>query len=193
MDLIFAVGLILAVSFVSNVSPFFGASYTLLATLQLNQLGVNPFNFLVIVLVSALGATLAKVAMYFGAFEFKGVIGKNKNVQLIGRNASSSKFYFVLFVTALLPVFPLDDFIYIGAGATGASIGAMAGVTLLAKVLKSALEVAVELTLFAETSQFLGLDSVETTVALSVLFVVMGVGFYKLDWKKAYERVRRRG
>ncbi len=192
MDPFWVLALVLVVSFISNVSPFFGAPYTLLAALQLNLLGATPFNFLAVVLVSAVGATVAKVAMYYGAFEFKGVLGRNRNVQLIGRNSSTPKFYVALFTTALLPIFPLDDFIYIGAGATSASIGAMAGVTLLAKVLKSALEIAVELTILVDVKNVFGFDRIESTVALSLLFVLMGVAFYKLDWKGTYDRLRGR-
>ena len=188
--MLYVVLLVLFVSFISNVSPFFGASYTLLATLQLTLLGPTPFNFAVVVVVSALGATVAKVVMYFGAFGLKGVIGRNRNVQLIGRNSSSRKFYFALFATALLPVFPLDDFIYIGAGASGATLGLMAGVTLVAKVMKSALEIAVELTLLVDVKNVFGFDRLETTIALSAMFVLLGVVFYKLDWRKTYERVK---
>lgn len=188
--LVWTVLFVLVVSFLSNVSPFFGASYTLIATLRLTQIGPSPFNFLVVVVVSAVGATLAKIAIYFGAFELKGIIGKNKNVQLIGRNSTKGKFYLALFVTALLPVLPLDDFIYIGAGASAASIGLMASVTLLAKILKSGFEIAIELTLLNDIKNAFGFQSLDITLVLIAAFLVIGILIYKLDWEKTYRRIR---
>jgi membrane protein DedA with SNARE-associated domain len=183
---------VLIVSFLSNVSPFFGASYTLLATLQLTLIGPSPFNFIVVVLVSAIGATLAKTVIYYGAFELKGIIGKNKNVQLIGRNSTKRKFYLALFVTALLPVLPLDDFIYIGAGASGASLSLMALVTLLAKVLKSGFEIAIELTILKDIGQAFGFDRLDITLALIAVFLVIGILIYQVDWEKTYRRITNR-
>ncbi len=176
----------------SNVSPFFGASYTLLATLQLTLIGPSPFNFLVVVVVSAVGATLAKTVIYFGAFELKGVIGKNKNVQLIGRNASRREFYIALFLTALLPVLPLDDFIYIGAGASAASLSLMSLVTLLAKILKSGFEIAIELTLLNSIGKAFGFQRLDITIVLIAVFLVIGILIYRVDWEKAYQRIRPR-
>lgn len=182
--------LVLGVSFLSNVSPFFGASYTLLATLQLTLLGFTPYNFALVVVVSAAGATLAKMVIYFGAFGFKDILLRNKNVQLIGRNSGRGTFYLVLFATALMPILPLDDFIYIGAGASSASLAAMSGVTLLAKVVKSALEVALEFTILADIGQAFGFHRLDATLALSAVFLLVGIGIYKLDWEKLYRRLR---
>ena len=184
---------VLVVSFLSNVSPFFGASYTLLATLQLTLIGASPLNFLVVVVVSAVGATLAKVVIYFGAFGLKGIIGGNKNIRLIGRNSSTGKFYLALFVTALLPVLPLDDFVYIGAGASSASIGLMTSVTLLAKILKSGFEVAMELTILRDLIGVFGFHRLDITIVLVALFLALGILVYQLDWEEMFNRVRRKG
>ncbi|HEV2225230.1 MAG TPA: hypothetical protein VGR56_00335 [Nitrososphaerales archaeon] len=192
MDILWVVIFVLGVSFLSNVSPFFGASYTLLATLQLTLIGPSPYNFLVVVVVSAVGATLAKTVIYFGAFELKGVIGKNKNVQLIGRNATRREFYIALFVTALLPVLPLDDFIYIGAGASAASLSLMSLVTLLAKILKSGFEIAIELTLLSDIGKAFGFQRLDITIVLVGVFLVIGILVYRVDWEKTYQRFRPR-
>ena len=190
--LVWALAVVLVVSFLSNVSPFVGASYTLLATLYLNLVGFTPFNFLLIVVVSAIGATLAKVVIYFGAFGFRGILVRNKNVRLIGRYSNRDAFYLVLFATALLPVFPLDDFIYIGAGATSATLGLMSIVTLTAKVLKSGAEIALEYTLLRDLSQLLGLHATELTIVLTAAFICIGVLLYKVDWESTYARLRGR-
>ncbi|MBI3859343.1 MAG: hypothetical protein HY296_03770 [Thaumarchaeota archaeon] len=186
MDPLVSALLILAVAFLSNVSPFFGASYTLFATLQLIQLGQSPSNFLLVVGFSAVGATAAKVVMYYGAFGFRGALTRNRNVQLIGRNSSRRVFYLVLFATALLPVLPLDDFIFIGAGATRASLGRMSAVTLLAKSIKSTFEIAIEVTILGDIGGAFGFNDTQATIALGVVFLLVGVAIYKVDWASLF-------
>ena len=175
--------LILLVSFVSNITPFFGASYTFFATLDLLLLGFTPANFLLVVAVSALGAALGKLVIYYGAFGLRRFLVGNRNVRLIGRNASSHTFYAVLFVTAFIPVLPLDDFIYIGAGATSVSLHWMAVVTFGAKLLKSGAEIAVEFTVLKEIIQAFTFSNIGLTVAVTVGFMVLGIIVYRLDWE----------
>ena len=189
--LLWAVIFVLIVSFLSNVSPFVGASYTLLTTLQLTLLGLTPFNFALLVFVSAVGATLAKAVIYAGSFGLRGFLVRNKNVRLIGRYSKRDSFYVALFVTALLPVFPLDDFVYIGAGATSAPLGLMSLVTFTAKLLKSAVEIWLEYAVLGDLSRLLGLQRLDLTLALTAVFVVTGVAAYKLDWEAMYRRLRK--
>jgi len=180
---------VLVVSFLSNVSPFAGASYTLLATLQLTFLGFTPFNFLTVVVISAIGATLAKVVVYYGALGFRGFLLKNKNVRLIGQSSKSETFYLVLFLTALLPVFPFDDYIYIGAGATSASLGLMSLITLSAKFVKSGVEVALEFTILRDLAATFGYHSIDLTIALTAAFIVIGILVYQVDWEATYRKL----
>ena len=191
--LIWILAVVFAVSFLSNVSPFVGASYTLLATLYLTLVGPTPFNFVAVAVVSALGATMAKMVIYFGAFGFKGILLRNKNVRLIGRYSSTDAFYLVLFVTALLPVFPFDDYIYIGAGAVSASLRLMLGVTLLAKIVKSVAEIALEYTLLRSLSDLLGIHRLDLTLLLTAAFIIIGIVVYKVDWEAVYSRLRGKG
>lgn len=191
--LIWILAVVFAVSFLSNVSPFVGASYTLLATLYLTLVGPTPLNFVAVAIVSAIGATTAKVVIYVGAFGFKGLLLKNKNVRLIGRYSSTGPFYLALFVTALLPVFPFDDYIYIGAGAASASLRQMLGVTLLAKVAKSVAEIALEYTILRGLSNLLGLHRLDLTLLLAAAFVIIGIVVYKVDWEAVYDRIRGKG
>jgi hypothetical protein len=188
--LIWVLAVVFAVSFLSNVSPFVGASYTLLATLYLTLIGPTPFNFVAVAIVSAIGATVAKAVIYFGAFGFKGVLLKNKNVRLIGKYSSTDAFYLALFVTALLPVFPFDDYIYIGAGAVSASLRLMLGVTLLAKVAKSVAEIALEYTILRSLSNLFGIHRLDLTLLLTAAFIVIGIVVYKVDWEAAYDRLK---
>jgi len=190
--LVWILGVVFVVSFLSNVSPFVGASYTLLATLYLTLVGPTPFNFVAIVIVSAIGATAAKVVIYFGAFGLRGMLLKNRNVQLIGRYSTSEAFYLVLFISALLPVFPFDDYIYIGAGAVSASLGFMSAVTLVAKMVKSGVEIALEFTILRDLSNLLGFHRFDLTLLLTAVFLVIGIGVYTIDWERLYKRTTGR-
>lgn len=187
--LLWAAAFVLVTSFLSNVSPFVGASYTLIATLELTVLGFDPTTFLLVVIASAVGATAAKVVIYYGAFGFKGFLQRNRNVMLIGRYTMSGPFYLVLFVAAILPVFPFDDFLFIGAGATSASIGLISAVTLAAKVAKSFAEIWLEFTVLSGLAGALGTGSVYVTGGLTVAFIAIGVAVYKVDWEKLAARV----
>ena len=191
--LLLAVVFVLVVSFLSNVSPFVGASYTLIATLYFTSIGPTPLNFAVIVVVSAAGATIAKAAIYLSAFGFSSFLVRNRNIRLIGKYSSTRAFYLVLFVTALLPVLPLDDFIYIGAGATSSSLGLMSAVTLAAKMLKSGVEIALEFTILRDLSHLFGLHQLDLTIVLTAVFVVLGIIVYKVDWGETYGRLHGRG
>jgi hypothetical protein len=183
---------VLIVSFLANVFPFFGASYTLLAALQLSLLGPTPYHFAVIVLVSGVGATVAKPVIYFGGFGFRDYLLRNKNVKLIERYSSTKGFYLALFLAALLPVFPFDDFIFIGAGAALASLGAMLLVTLGAKLLKSTVEVAIELAILREVASVFDFHRLDVTLALTAVFLIIGIVVYKVDWERIYRRVTKR-
>ena len=175
------------VSFVSNATAFFGASYTLIATAELAATGVNLQSFTLVVLVTALGATIGKIVIYYSAFGLKGTLRKNRNVRLLGTWLGKSGFYLGLFVTALLPVLPLDDYVYIGAGANRGKLGPMLGVTFLAKLAKSAFEILLELSGLLEVSRlthnFLGLSRLEISILASAAFVILGIAIYKMDWE----------
>jgi hypothetical protein len=182
-------------SLVSNATAFFGASYTLLATAELSAFGINLESFLLVVFVTALGATLGKIVIYFTAVGLKGSLLKNRNVRLLGTWIGKSGFYLGLFVTALLPILPFDDYVYIGAGANRGKLAPMLGVTFLAKLVKSAFEILLELSGLLEISKlthhFLGLSRLELSIVASVAFVVLGVATYKANWESISARLGR--
>jgi hypothetical protein len=186
--LIWAAVFILVTSFLANVSPFVGGSYTLIATLQLILVGFSPTAFIVVVVVSAVGATAAKVVIYFGAFGLKKYIVRNKNVRLFSRYTSNWGMYVVLFVAAFLPVFPFDDFLFVGAGATSMSLGLMSTVTLGAKILKSAAEIGLEFTVLRGVSEVLGANQLWVSVALTAVFILLGAVLFKVDWEGVLRR-----
>jgi membrane protein DedA with SNARE-associated domain len=172
-------------SLIANATPFFGASYTILATTELLANGVNLDNFALVVFVTALGASLGKAVIYAGAELFQGRLKKNKNVRLLGQWLGKTGFYLALFVTALIPALPLDDYVYLGAGANNARLPPMLGVTFLAKLVKSAFEILLELSGIIGISRyhFLGLSRLDLSIFLSVVFVILGIVIYKVDWE----------
>ncbi len=181
------------VSFITNATPFFGASYTLIATAELISSGYTFRTFALLVLVTGLGATLAKTVVYSGALGFRRQLRKNKNVRLFQEWFQNRSFSVALFVTALTPVLPLDDYMYIGAGANKSRLASMLGVTLPAKVTKSAIEMFLEysgvLGLSALTRKSFGLSGVQFPLILSILFIGLGIFLFKLDWESLLKRV----
>ena len=184
--------LLFLLSFVSNATAFFGASYTLIATAELEATGVNLQSFLLVVFVTALGATIGKIVIYLTALGLHNSLQRNKNVRLLGTWLGKSGFYLGLFVTALLPALPLDDYVYIGAGANRGRLAPMLGVTFIAKLVKSAFEILLELSGILEVSRLthrlLGLSQLQLSIVASAAFVVLGIAIYKVDWEPIVDR-----
>jgi hypothetical protein len=186
-DIFYALLVVTLVTFGSNVTPFIGASYTLLATYLLLNVGFSPGLYLALVVLTGLAAGLAKLGIYFGAFGFHTRLGRNRNVQLLGTWIGKKPFYVAVFLAAFIPILPLDDYLYIGAGANRAKLGPLFGVTLAAKVAKSSVEIASEylgfLKLFGSLTN-LGLSQVFISVILSAMFLILGILVYKIDWSR---------
>jgi membrane protein YqaA with SNARE-associated domain len=184
-----------AISLVANATPFFGAAYTVIATTELVAIGFNLESFALVVSVTALGATLGKIVLYAGARGLRQPLQKNKNVKLMGRWLGKTGFYVTLFVTALIPILPLDDYVYIGAGANSARLAPMLGVTFLAKFTKSAFEILLEfsgiLGFSTFTFRYLGLSRLDVSIILSAILLILGVVIYKIDWQRWIDAARR--
>jgi|GEM_PF-151946 hypothetical protein len=174
------------ISLVSNATPFFGASYTLVATSELIAFGFSVESFILVVLITAAGAVLGKLVIYGGAGAFKGRLSKNKNVQLLARWIQDRRFLVAVFITAVIPFLPLDDYIYIGAGAAKTRLAPMLSVTVAAKVVKSTFEIGLEflgiLKVAGITTHFLRISSFDFSILLTVVFILLGIFLFKFDW-----------
>ena len=181
------------IAFISNATPFFGASYTLLATTVLFAYGFTINAFVLVVLVTAIGASLAKLVLYYGGKSAKGQLRKNRNVNLLERWLRHRSFLAVVFVTAVIPGLPLDDYVYIVAGANSAKLVRLFTVTFLAKLVKGFIEIGLEYAsfgqIFPETGLF-GLSRLVTSILLSVVFLLFGIIFFKLDMEKLFSRLK---
>lgn len=157
---------------------------------------MNPLSFTLVVTITGVGAALAKVLIYYGALGFGGRLRRNRNVRLLSRWMNTKSFLLSLFITAFIPILPLDDYLYIGAGANRARLPEMLAVTISAKIAKSAFEISLELLGIIRVTDYLrvlGITSVELSLLLSVLFLVLGVILYELDWERILGVLKKRG
>jgi membrane protein DedA with SNARE-associated domain len=191
---LFSILILFLVSLGSNATPFFGASYTLIATTALLADGFSVGNFVLIVFVTAAGASLGKLVLYGGGKRFRGRLEQNKTVIVLGRLLERKMGLAVVFVTAIIPGLPLDDYVYMGAGASSSRLTGMFIITFLAKVLKSFLEIGIEYAglgrLYTATG-LTGLSRLETSILLSVVFLIVGAVFYKVDLENVMSKLRR--
>ena len=198
-SILLALIFLFALSIVSNATPFFGTSYTIIATTELIAIGFDLQSFTLIVIVTAAGATLGKIFIYAGALGLRRQLKDNRNVKLLGHWLGRAGFYVALFITALIPILPLDDYVYLGAGANKAKLAPMLGVTFLAKLSKSAFEILLEFSgilgiFYLNHRQLLfGLTRFQFSILISGVFVVLGIAIYKLDWEKWLNFVRGKG
>jgi membrane protein DedA with SNARE-associated domain len=192
---LFSIVILFLVSLGSNATPFFGASYTLIATTALLADGFSIGNFVLVVFVTAAGSSLGKLVIYAGGKGFRRRLGQNKTVMVLERMLERKLGLAVVFVTALIPGLPLDDYVYLGAGASSSRLTGMFIITFVAKVLKSFLEIGIEYAglgrLYSATG-LTGLSRIETSIIFSVVFLIVGVAFYKIDMEKLISKVKRR-
>lgn len=184
----FSLAGLFVVSLVSNATPFFGASYTLIATTELIAFGFSVDAFVLVVFVTAAGAAIGKLVIYGTAKGFKGRLSRNKNVRLLERWLQDKRFLIAVFVAAVVPLLPLDDYIYIGAGAAKTRLAPMFSVTIAAKLIKSVFEIGLEffgiLKITNMTTSLFGLSRIDFSVLLTIAFVLIGIFLFKYDWER---------
>ncbi|WP_449462122.1 hypothetical protein PQ610_06320 [Tardisphaera miroshnichenkoae] len=190
MDLV-DLGWLFAVSFLSNATPFFGASYTLIAVGMLYEFGVNPLNVAESIAITAIGASASKNVMYALGMGLRTPLSGNKNISLLKRFAERRSFYVTVFIFAFLPALPLDDYLYVGGGVAAASVPKVNGVALAGKLAKSAFEIPIELAGLAYLGGFtrrFGLSFIDLSAAFAVAFVIIGYVLLKVDWEGVLRR-----
>ncbi len=183
--------LIFAISFASNATPFFGAPYTVISSTILLKFGLTPLNFAEVVVASGIGAGVAKSVMYGIGYGVGTKLRDNRNVSFFHRIIRGRSFYLAIFITAVMPFFPFDDFVFLIGGAGKASLLKMLEITIPSKVLKSSLEIGIESEGLLQIGKIIKISPVELGVISSVIFVILGVVLFKIDWEKLYLRVER--
>jgi len=120
-------------AFILNIVPFGAPPYVVIVAYEARHgLGLWPP-----VLSAALGAALAKMIMYYLGVGLRRPLSRNRNVRLLARYSTSGWVYLLAFIAAVIPVVPLDDFIYLAGGASGLRALAMAATAVAGKFVKT--------------------------------------------------------
>ncbi|MCE4623409.1 MAG: VTT domain-containing protein [Caldisphaeraceae archaeon] len=181
---------IFSISFVSNVIPFGGPPYTIITATAILKLG-NSYYWPLIVLAS-LGAILSKIVIYLTGKLFKKSLRKNRNIAFLSRISNSDTFYIILFVLAVIPILPFDDYLFIAAGAMEISLLKAMFALVVAKLIKTALEVFIELKVIVAISSLLTLAKPTIGAILTIAFVAFGIIIFKIDWEHYYNKIKGR-
>ena len=180
---------IFVISFISNIIPFAGAPYTLIATDFLITYGITPKNLILVIIISGIGAALAKSLTYLLGIILRKPLRNNRNIPLLDKFIKSRYFPLALFITAIIPGLPLDDYLYIGGGLTKASLIKMLLITVPSKILKSAIEIPIELFGIIKISNIINVNPLFLSIGLTILFIILGVILVKIDWYSIYEKI----
>ncbi|MCE4608656.1 MAG: VTT domain-containing protein [Caldisphaeraceae archaeon] len=181
---------IFSISFVSNVIPFGGPPYTIITATAILKLG-DAYYWPLIVLAS-LGAILSKIIIYLAGKFFKKSLRKNRNIMFLSKVSDSNTFYIILFTLAVIPIFPFDDYLFIAAGAVEVSLLKAIFALVVAKLIKTALEVYIELKVILAISSLLTLAKPTIGAILTIAFIVFGIIIFKIDWEHYYNKIKGR-
>jgi hypothetical protein len=122
-------------------------------------------------------------------------MSRGRNMALLRGLLKLGYMWLIVVILAIIPGLPLDDYVYVGTGAAGASLTRLNAYVLLGKLIKSAVEIPIELTMLRaayEATSMLGLTRLDFQVAFAVAFTVAGIMLYRLDWLSIYNWLRGR-
>jgi hypothetical protein len=114
--------------------------------------------------------------MYAIGIGLKSPLSKNRNVAFLKKLVNGKSYYLLTLLFAFLPFMPLDDYLYIGGGVSGASASKVNAVAFAGKVIKSSVEIPVELAgLFYVEGliHVIKLGAVELSLISCLLFVAL--------------------
>lgn len=175
-----------AVALVFNLVPLGAPPYVTVVILEVKYGGLG---FWPPVIAASLGAAAAKLVMYYLGIGLKGVLRRNRNVRFLSRYANSSWAYLFAFVAAMVPVLPLDDFVYMVGGASGMRAKLMGLMAAAAKLIKTVMEVYILEVTIGFISSALRLSEFALIAAVSVAGVVAGLLVFALDWEALARRL----
>ncbi len=184
--------IIFAISVATNATPFFGTPYTIVASTILLKSGVTPLNLAEVIAITAVGASIAKTVMYTIGYGIGHTLKHNKNVAFFSRFIHHRSFYVALFVLALLPGLPLDDFAFLIGGAGRASLLKMVEITLASKFIKSSIEIPLEVFGLIAVGNAIDVSPFLLGVISSIAFTILGVILFKVDWEAIYNKFKDR-
>ncbi|MCY0882940.1 MAG: hypothetical protein OWQ50_03885, partial [Acidianus infernus] len=163
----------------------------LVATTLLLKCGVTPINLAEAIILTGVGATVAKSFMYFIGLGARKALKRNKNVIFFSRFTSKKSFYIILFFTSIFPFLPLDDLVYLIGGTTKTSLISMLKISLLAKIIKSSIEIPIEAFGILQISEAIGISPLETGVISTVIMTILAIILFKIDWESIYRKIEK--
>lgn len=178
------------VSFVSNALPFFGEAYTVYATLIILRGKLSITNVLLAILITAIGASLSKNTSYILGIALRKPLRRTSAVRLVKALSNKAPLWILTLILAALPGLPLDDYLYISGGAARINALKLNLYIFLGKLVKSSVEIPIELLLFSALFMGLhrfGIELTQFQVLMAVLFTVLGVVVFKIDWVRVYK------
>ncbi|WP_236753280.1 hypothetical protein [Acidianus sp. HS-5] len=188
---IFYLLIILAISIATNATPFFGTPYTLVATTLLLKCGITPINLAEAIIITGVGAAVAKSVMYFIGLGARKGLKRNRNVIFFSRFTGKKSFYITLFLASIFPFLPLDDLVYLIGGTTKTSLISMLKISLFAKIIKSSVEIPIEAFGILQISEAIGISPFETGIISTVIMTVLAIILFKIDWENTYRKIEK--
>lgn len=185
---------IFIVSFVSNALPFFGEAYTVYAVLILLRSKATISDILILILITALGASISKNISYTLGIALRRPLRRTSAVKLIRALSNKAPLWVLTLILSALPGLPLDDYLYISGGAARINALKLNLYILLGKLVKSSAEIPIEFilfnALFTNIHRF-GIELYQFQVLMAIAFTVLGIIIFKIDWIRIYEYLSR--
>jgi len=175
-------------SFLLNSFPLFGAPFTLLSIPVLSIVGINIYNIILVSIILGIGAASGKFVMYIIGILLSKPLKNNKNLLLIKRISNSKNFYVTFFFLVILPFLPLDDLLFLSFGIEKINILKYYLIAVSGKTLKSFLELYAEIFVLNKVSYLLKIPLLELSIISSIVFILLSIIFFKLDWEKYFNK-----
>lgn len=194
MSMIRLLVLTFIISFIGNALPFFGVSYTAYAALMLLSLGRSIYDIALTIVTTAVGATLAKNTVYTLGYALKRSLRRTSAVKLVMALSNKASFRMLIIILAAIPGVPLDDYLYISAGAAMVKPLPLNVYVFLGKLLKSSVEIPIELALFSSIYEAFrsNIGLTEFQIVMAVVFTVLAIVMFKVDWVRIYIELQGR-
>ena len=182
------------ISFIGNALPFFGEAYTVYASLTLLDIKSSIQYVILVIIVTAAGASISKNASYALGYALRRPLGKTSAVKLIILLSNKAPLWVLVIILAALPGLPLDDYLYIGTGAASINPLRLNAYILIGKLIKSSVEIPIELLLFSSLYGVLrpsmGLSTFQ--VIMAVIFTALAFVVFKINWIRIYVKLQER-
>ncbi|MGC9210486.1 MAG: hypothetical protein ACP5FT_04405 [Acidilobus sp.] len=167
-------------AFILNLIPFGAPPYVIIVAYEARYGGLGLWPP---VLAAAMGAATAKMMMYYLGVGLRKPLMRNRNVRLLARYSAARWVYVLAFIAAVVPVVPLDDFVYIAGGASGLRAKLMAAAAVAGKFVKTVAEVLAVTYLSDFVSGLLHVPVIYVLAFFVVGGTVAGVLTFVVDWE----------